>query len=77
LRYELLDISETWPLKVEHESKLETTNMRMIRWMCGVSLRDRVPSEELRGARVGVKPVSDVCRRNRLRWFRHVERKGG
>jgi hypothetical protein len=40
--------SETWPLKVEHESKMETTDMRMIRWMCGVPLRDRVPSEELR-----------------------------
>jgi hypothetical protein len=25
---------------------------------------------------VGVEPISDVCRRNRLRWFRHVERKG-
>jgi hypothetical protein len=40
--------SKTWPLKVEHESKLATTDMRMISWMCGVSLRDRVPSEELR-----------------------------
>jgi hypothetical protein len=49
--------------------------MRMIRWMCGVSLRDRVPSEELR-AWVGMEPISDVCRRNRSRWFRHVERKG-
>jgi hypothetical protein len=67
--------SEMWPLKVEHESKLETTDMRMIRWMFGVSLRDRVPSEELR-AWFGVEPISDVCRRNRLRWFEHVERKG-
>jgi hypothetical protein len=49
--------------------------MRMMRWMCRVSLRDRVPSEELR-AWVGVEPINDVCRRNRLRWFRHVERKG-
>jgi hypothetical protein len=58
--------SETWPLKIEHESKLETTDMRMIRWMCGVSLGDRVPSKELR-VWVGVEAVSDVCRRNRLR----------
>jgi hypothetical protein len=66
---------ETWPLKVEHESRLETTYIRMIRWMCGVSLRDRVPSKEL-GAWVGVEAISDVCMINRLRWFRHVERKG-
>jgi hypothetical protein len=66
---------EIWPLKVQHESKLETTDMRMIRWMCGVSLRDRVPSEELR-AWVGVETIRDVCRKNRLRWFGHLERKG-
>jgi hypothetical protein len=67
--------SEAWLLKVEHESKLETTDMRMIRWMCGVSLRDRVPSAVLR-VWVEVEPISDVCRRNRLRWFGHEERKG-
>jgi hypothetical protein len=38
-----------------------------------VSLRDRIHSEDLRDW-VGVEPVSDACRRNRLRWFRHVER---
>jgi hypothetical protein len=48
--------------------------MRMIRWMYGISLRDRVPSEELR-VWVGVEAISDVCMRNRLRWFGHVERK--
>jgi hypothetical protein len=67
--------SETWPLKVEHEFKLETTDMREIRRMCGVSLRDRVPSAQIR-ARIVVEPVSYVCSRNRLRWFGHVERKG-
>jgi hypothetical protein len=50
-------VNETWPLKVEHESKLETTNMRMIRWMFGVSLRDRVHSEDRRDW-VGVEPMS-------------------
>jgi hypothetical protein len=67
--------SETWLLKVEHESKLETTDLKIISWMCGVSLRDRVPSEELRPW-VGVESIRDVCRRNRLRWFGRVERKG-
>jgi hypothetical protein len=67
--------SETWPLKVEHESRLETTDMRMIRWMRGVSLRDRIHSEDLRDW-VGVEPVGEVCRRNRLRWFGHVEING-
>jgi hypothetical protein len=65
---------ETWPLKVEHESRLEATDMRMIRWMCGVSLTDRIHSEDLRDL-VGVEPIGEVYRRNRLRWFGHVERK--
>ena len=28
--------SETWPMKVEHELKMNHTEMSMIRWMCGV-----------------------------------------
>ena len=28
--------SETWPMKVEHELKLNNTEMSMNRWMCGV-----------------------------------------
>ena len=30
------DGSETWPTKVEHELKLNHTEMSMIRWMCGL-----------------------------------------
>ena len=46
--------SETWPMKKEHEAMLERTEMRMIRWMCGVTLRDRQTSSELR-ERMGVE----------------------
>jgi len=40
--------SETWPMKVEQELKLNRTEMSMIRWMCGVKLNERKESEELR-----------------------------
>ena len=40
--------SETWPMKVEHELKLNRTEMSMIRWMCGVKLNERKKSEELK-----------------------------
>ena len=49
-------------------------NRMMMRWMCGVSLRDKVRSEELLH-RLGVDGVTDIVRRGRLRWFGHVERK--
>mgnify|MGYP007071599789 CR=1 FL=1 len=66
--------SETWAMTVELSNRLERTEMRMVRWMCGVSLRDRVSSEELR-ERMGIESVSDVVKRSRLRWLGHVLRK--
>ena len=32
-------------------NRLERMKKQMVRWMCGVSLRDRVPSEKLRVGR--------------------------
>ena len=32
----------------ELELRMERTEMRMIRWMCGVSLKETQPSNELR-----------------------------
>ena len=46
----------------------------MIRWMWGVTMRDRYPSEELR-AWVGIKPIVDVMCQRRLCWFGHIERR--
>ena len=46
----------------------------MIRWMCGVTMRDRYPCDELQ-AWVGIKPIVDVMRQQRLRWFGHIERR--
>ena len=35
--------SETWPIKVEESQRLHRNEMSMIRWMCGVTMRDRYP----------------------------------
>ena len=66
--------SETWAMKVEEMERLERTERMMVRWMCGVTLKDRNSSEELL-SRLKIESVSDVVRRGRLRWFGHVERK--
>ena len=55
-------------------SKLERTQSAMVRWMCGVTLKDRKNTEELQ-SRLGVEGISVVIRRGRLRWFGHIERK--
>ena len=66
--------SETRPMKVEHELKMNRTEMSMIRWMCGVKLNERKKSEKLREL-LESEPVSLMIKNSRLRRFGHVERK--
>jgi len=40
--------------------------MRMVRWMCGVKLQDRIPSKGLRN-RLGLNDIISVLQQNRLR----------
>jgi len=51
-----MHVNETWPMKVEHELKMNRTEISMIRWMCGVNLNERKKSEELREL-LGLEPV--------------------
>ena len=48
----------------------------MVRWMCGVSLKDRKRSVDLYSL-PGVQSVDEVVRLGGLRWFGHVECKNG
>ena len=66
--------SETWPVRMEDEMKIERNDRRMIRWICGVKLADKVKSDELR-RRLRIEDIKSVLRRRRLRWFGHVQRK--
>ena len=65
---------ETRPLLVDVGLKFERAEMQMIRWMCGISLKDRKTNEELRRL-VGVEPITTFIRSGRLRWYGHVIRK--
>jgi len=51
MRTSVLYRSETWPVRKENVVALQRAEMRMVRWMCGVKLKDRLPSKEL-GERV-------------------------
>ena len=66
--------SETWAMKVGDEQRLERNENAMLRWMCGVSKKDRISSKELRD-RLSLEGVLEVIKRSGLRWFGHVERK--
>ena len=74
VRSTMLHGSETWPIRKENEVALLRAEMRMVRWMCGVKLQDRVPSKGLR-ERLGLGDIISVLQQNRLRWYGHVLRK--
>jgi len=44
----MLHGSDTWSVRKENKGALQWAEMRMIRWMCGVKARDRVPSRDER-----------------------------
>ena len=48
VRSSMLHGSETWAVRKENEVALQQVEIRMVRWMCGVKLKDRFPSRELR-----------------------------
>jgi len=56
----MLHGSETWPVRQENEVALQRAEMRMVRWMCGVKLQDRIPSKGLRERLELDKIISDV-----------------
>ena len=47
--------------------------MRMLRWMCGKTRNDRIRNANIRDM-VGVAPIEDKLRENRLRWFDNSRR---
>jgi len=67
----MLHGSETWPVRKENVVTLQRAEMRMVRRMCGVKLKDRFPSKELR-ERLGIDDVVLVLQQNRLRCYGHV-----
>ncbi|XP_047470219.1 uncharacterized protein LOC125025926 [Penaeus chinensis] len=49
---------ETWPARADDISRLERTEMQIVKWICGVNLRER-KSEELRD-RLGIEGISNI-----------------
>ena len=74
MRSSMLHGSETWPVRKENVVALQRAEMRMVRWMCGTKLKDRLPSKELR-ERLGIDDIALVLQQNRLRWYGHMLRK--
>jgi len=69
-----MEVSLTWPVRKENVVALQRAEIRIVRWMCGVKLKDRLSSKELR-ERLGIDDIALVLQQNRLRWYGHVLQK--
>jgi len=56
------------------EGLLERTEMRMLQWMLGITLKDRKRNDDIRHA-IGVFCITDKIRESRLRWYGHVQQR--
>ena len=65
--------SETWATTAAEERKLEVTVRAMERSVLGISLRQRVPNEEIR-RQSGFRDIVDEIRKSKLSWAGHVSR---
>ncbi|KAM2298110.1 hypothetical protein ACFXTI_000109 [Malus domestica] len=65
---------ECWAVNHQHVHKMGVVEMRMLCWMCGHTLKDKIRNEDIRG-KVGVAKIEGKMRENQLRWFGHVQRR--
>ncbi|XP_064112018.1 collagen alpha-1(III) chain-like [Macrobrachium nipponense] len=48
--------------------------MRMLRWQCGLTRKDKVRNEHVRGT-LKIAPASNKVKESRLRWYGHIKRR--
>ena len=68
--------AETWAVNrpKAQEKKLDVAEMRMLRWMSGVTKMDRIRNERIRGT-TKVGEISKKVQESRLKWYGHVLRR--
>ena len=54
-----------------HAQKISVAGMRMLRWICGNTRRNKVRNKDIR-SKISVTSIKEKMRKNRLRWFDHV-----
>jgi len=72
IRSVLIYGSEAWTLRRREEERLERTEMRMLRWILGLMLKDRKRNDDIHRI-IGVACITDKVREARLRWYGHIQ----
>ena len=71
IRPAMLYGEETWATTKRQEKRIEVTEMRMPRWMGGVTRKDKIRNEHIRGT-TRVAQASKKITERRLNWYGHV-----
>ena len=64
------DETTSWPMKVEHEVKLDRNETSLLRWTRGYNMKER--KIEI-GESLGLETGSLSINGSRLQWFSHAE----
>jgi hypothetical protein len=65
--------SETWVIRAEDKRRIETSEMGFLRSVLGVSLRDKIRSENAR-KQLNTERMVEEIQEYQKKWHNHVER---
>jgi hypothetical protein len=65
--------AEYWATK-GHDQKMSLAEMRMLRWICGHTRKDRIRNDNIMD-KLGVAPIQEKLVQHHLRWFGHIQRR--
>jgi hypothetical protein len=54
-----------WATKGQYIQKMSVAEMRMLRWICGHTRRDRIRNDDIRG-KFGIAPIQEKLIQHRL-----------
>ena len=58
----MLYVTECWAIKRHHAQKMSVAEMRMLRWMCGNTRKDKVRNEDIH-TKICVAPIKVKMRK--------------
>jgi hypothetical protein len=63
--------AECWVTKEQHVQKKSVTQMRILRWICGHTNKDRIRNDDIRD-KLEVTSIQEKLVQHLLRWFGHI-----
>ena len=75
IRPAMLYAAETWATTKRQEKRVAVTEMRMLRWICGVTRKDKIRNENIRGTTRVAQASKKITERSSA-GLRHVEASG-